>query len=130
MNIWSDPWIPGSVDRKVISVRGHSVLTHVRELIDPSTGTWDEELIGSIMNPLDVGRIMQIPIALNAFDDFIAWHPERNGTFSVTSSYKVQWYRTFRVHAHNSVCPSGSQNPEVWSKLWKLNIPRKVSIFC
>lgn len=72
---------------------------------------------------------MQIPIALNAFDDFIAWHPERKGTFSVRSTYKIQWIRTFRAHENKPASPTGSRNPEVWSKLWKLNIPRKVSIF-
>ena len=104
VNIWSDPWIPGSVDRKVISVRGHSVLTHVSELIDPSTGTWDEELTGSIMNPMDVRRIMQIPIAMNAFDDFIAWHPEEWNIFSQIS-LQSSMVSIFQI-ACTQFCPS------------------------
>ena len=55
-------------------------MTRVSELIDPITGTWDEELIRSIFIPVDVRRIMQIPINLQAFEGFIAWHPEPKGT--------------------------------------------------
>lgn len=79
INIWSEPWVPASPDRRVISPRGHTVLTLVSDLIDPSTGQWDEGLLQTVFNPVDVGRILQIPLNLNAFDDFIAWHPERKG---------------------------------------------------
>lgn len=91
VNIWCDPWIPSSADRKVITPRGHTVLTSVNDLIDPISGNWDEELITTIFNPVDVRRIMEIPLNYNAFDDFIAWHPDRRGIFSVRSAYHTQW---------------------------------------
>lgn len=130
VNIWNDPWVPASPDRKVISGRGQSILTSVNELIDPNTGMWDEELICSIFNPVDVGRILQIPINNNTFEDFIAWHPERKGIFSVRSAYRVQWQRSFQAHANMIARLAGSQTLEIWRKLWKLMIPHKVSIFC
>jgi len=39
VKIWSDPWIPRSETRKVITPRNRSLLTKVAELIDPLTGT-------------------------------------------------------------------------------------------
>ena len=89
VNIWSDPWIPSSPDRKVITPRGQTILTRVCELIDPTSGTWDETLISNLFNPVDSRRILQIPIHLQGFDDFIAWHPNRTGIFLVRSAYHM-----------------------------------------
>ena len=81
--------MPASPDRRVISICGQTVITSVSDLIDPTTGQWDEELLRTVFNPVDVGRILQIPLSLNAFEDFIAWDPKRKGTFSVRSAYRV-----------------------------------------
>jgi hypothetical protein len=52
----------------------------VNELINPTTGNWDEELIRSIFNPLDAKRILQIPLNLGAFDDFfLSCHGTKTG---------------------------------------------------
>jgi hypothetical protein len=45
INIWSDMWIPSSPSHKIMTPRGHCVLSRVEELIDPLTGNWDEYLI-------------------------------------------------------------------------------------
>ena len=108
VNIWSDPWVPASPDRKVISNRGQTILSVVSDLIDPHTGAWDEPLIRSIFNPVDARRIMQIPIYHNAFDDFIAWNPDQRGVFLVRSVYRLQWIQSFRVHANVLERPAGS----------------------
>jgi hypothetical protein len=83
IEILKDPWIPMSPDRKIITPRGDYVLTKVADLIDPVTGTWDEPLIRDIFHPIDVPRILQIPVSINGFNDFIAWHGTRSGCFSV-----------------------------------------------
>ena len=129
INIWTDPWIPSSPNRMVITHRDQIVLSVMADLIDPNTGLWDEDLINVIFDPVDARSIMQIPLSLHAFDDFIAWHPKRNGIFTVRSAYKVQWERSFRAHANRTERPAGSHNPEIWSKLRKLKIPRKVHFF-
>ena len=76
IRIWRDPWIPSSEDRKVITRRGQTVLSSVNDLIDPTSGEWDEDLIKSILNTIDVRRILQIPLNYGSFDDFIAWNPD------------------------------------------------------
>jgi hypothetical protein len=66
---------------------------------------------------------------LQGFDDFIAWHPNRTGTFSVRSAYHMQWLHRFRGHATMEGHPGGSTPLAVWKTLWKLQVPRKVQIF-
>ena len=78
---------------------------------------------------MDVRRILQIPLNLGAFDDFIAWNPDSKGYFSVKTAYKIQWAHSVQARANVMAHPSGSDTPEVWSLLWKVNVPRKVHIF-
>ena len=60
-NIWADPWIPRGCIRKPITPRGSSLLTKVSELIDPSTGDWDEQLVTDTFWPEDVSVIFDNP---------------------------------------------------------------------
>lgn len=48
VHIWSDPWMPTRVARKVSTPRASCVLTRVAELIDPTTGSWDNVLVRDI----------------------------------------------------------------------------------
>lgn len=87
-NIWVDPWIPRDSTRKPITPRGSLLLTRVSELIDPITGTWDEQLVMDTFWPEDANVILTIP---NDFDmsDWPAWHYDPMGRFSVKSAYKL-----------------------------------------
>jgi hypothetical protein len=44
----------------------------VSDLINPLTGSWDEQLLHELFNSPDVNRILQIPINSQGFEDFIA----------------------------------------------------------
>jgi hypothetical protein len=68
IDIWRDPWVPSSPDRKILTSRGQSIVTKVSELINPSSGQWDAELIYSIFSPLDAGRILKVPLNLDYCD--------------------------------------------------------------
>ena len=61
INIWNDYWIPNSASRKVIIVCGNQILMKVIDLIDPSSGEWNEWLIRDNFWHIDVERI-QIPL--------------------------------------------------------------------
>jgi hypothetical protein len=87
IDIWSDPWIPSSQDRKVISARGGAVLTKVSDLIDPLTGQWDIALLGALFNTVDVNRILQIPIHTQGFSDFVARRHTSHGRYTIRSGY-------------------------------------------
>ena len=45
-----------------------------KSLIDPASGTWDEQLITSIFNALDARMILLIPMNCDTFEHFLAWH--------------------------------------------------------
>ena len=55
IRIWDDPWIPREWTRRPITPRRRNILVHVDELIDPSTGQWDEQLIRQTFWPLYPG---------------------------------------------------------------------------
>ena len=87
-NIWADPWIPRGCIRKPITPRGSSLLTKVLELIDPSTGDWDEQLVTDTLWAEDASVILTIPIDVDMVD-WPAWHFDSMGNFSVKSAYKL-----------------------------------------
>lgn len=62
IRIWEDPWIPRGVTRRPITPRGAVILTKVSELIDPLTGSWDNELLEDIFREDDVRAIEYIPV--------------------------------------------------------------------
>ena len=47
---------------------------------------------------MDVTRIVQIPLHVEVVDDFVAWQFTRSGTFSVCSSYHVEFDNQFGHH--------------------------------
>jgi hypothetical protein len=130
ISIWTDPWLHSSPNRKVMTPRGECILTKVSELIDPTTGNWDQQLIHNIFHPIDVNRILQIPLNYNAFDDFLAWHGTRSGVFSVKSAYHVEWKHQFNGVTCRSLITGTSLNNPIWKILWKLQVPAKVKIYC
>jgi hypothetical protein len=107
--------------------KGQVLLKTVDELIDPVTGAWDEELIQLIFNPLDVDRILRIPLNENMTDDFIAWHMTKSYAFSVRSAYFLAWNHIHNRRRQDAIGPSRI-NP-VWEILWKLKVPSKIIFF-
>jgi hypothetical protein len=88
INIWEDNWIPSSHNLKIMTPRGSNILTRVANLINPIDGLWDEDLIGEIIWSIDAHRILQIPLTPNR-EDFVAWHHNKLGLFSIRSAYFV-----------------------------------------
>ena len=65
---------------------------------------------------------------MNSSADFVAWHYEKSGTFSVRNAYRLA------LHSHYGVGDTGgSSNSEQgragWKKLWQVKVPSKVSVF-
>ena len=81
IDIWSDPWIPDGVTRRPVTPRGHTLITKVSELIDPTTGTWDKQLIIEVFWEEDVARILGIPIKSGMEDLLANWHFDNKGIF-------------------------------------------------
>jgi hypothetical protein len=129
INIWNDPWIPSSQNRRVLSPRQGAVYTKVSDLIDPISGAWDIALLNDLFGEVDVHRILQIPLHRHGFDDFIAWSDTNHGRYTVRSGYYLQWHHQFAGTAASLSLPGGSVNNPVWKILWRMKIPSKVKIF-
>ncbi|PNT63273.1 hypothetical protein BRADI_4g13676v3 [Brachypodium distachyon] len=129
VNIWTDPWIPRGVTRRVSCNQGHTVLSRV-DLIDPSTGTWDKELVQDILPRDDAEIVLKIPIYKD-MEDFAAWHYDSKGIFSVKSAYMVHVYYLRRAEEGSTSDAPGTVGwkEETWKRLWKLKCPPKVHHF-
>jgi hypothetical protein len=106
------------------------LLTRVSQLISPITGSWDEDLLADMFNPVDVTRILQIPINSQGFDDFIAWSYTKHGRYTVRSGYHIQWRHQFGPRSNQLTLPGSSTTNLVWKIVWKLKIPSKVKKIC
>lgn len=75
---------------------------------------------------IDVETICSIRISSRQENDFIAWHPDKHGIFSVRSAYSLalDFSRTEVSSSSSSIAMS-----KVWKLVWKCDVPQKVKIF-
>lgn len=92
-NIWTSPWIPGDANFKVYTPRPLNLFypMKVADLIDSSTGSWNEQFIEDTFWPIDRERILSIPVGSIQSDDRIVWHFSKDGRFSVKTAYQIQF---------------------------------------
>lgn len=130
VRIWEDPWIPRGVTRRPASHQGANLLSKVSELLDPGTGSWDSDLVTSCFHPDDAQTILRIPIC-DQTEDFVAWHFDSKGVFSVKSAYKIHVQmlknEASRQQGHSSA--NVEQNSELFRALWKVHCPPRVHHF-
>ena len=131
VKIWKDPWLPKGSTRKPITPRRSCLLSRVNELIDPTTGEWDERLICDIFWPEDTTEILRIPINQH-MQDCHAWYFDANGLFLVKSAYKIAVARRDALTGRDSSssgCANGYEGDFQWIKIWQLKIPNKIKLF-
>lgn len=85
---WRDHWIPRDYSRKPITKRGNCRLKWVSDFID-GNDFWNMEIINRYFWPVDVATIAGIRISSCGEEDCVAWHPDKNGIFSVRSAYML-----------------------------------------
>jgi hypothetical protein len=102
----------------------------VSELIDVTTCTWNRQLLLQHFLPADVSNILSIPIGEH-MEDFVSWHFDSKGIFSVKSAYKihVDMERRASVTQVGQGSTNESLKTEVFHKLWKVQCPPKVHHF-
>jgi hypothetical protein len=132
IRIWDDPWIPAGTTRRPRTPRGATLLTKVAELIDPITNSWDEELVKDIFWEEDVMNILAIPLRPDR-EDFIAWHFDSKGVFSVKSSYYVlesnEEQNRVVQRGESSTNDRANTERSIWKKIWQLPCPPKIRQF-
>jgi hypothetical protein len=129
INIWSDHWVPDSPTRMVTTPRGRCLLTRVEELINPTTGGWDEDLLRENFWSVDVYRILRILLPNYDQPHFIAWNTNKTCCFIVKSAYHMEWWVEYRRRAQRSDATDRSSSHEVWKRILRTKVSRKVQIF-
>jgi hypothetical protein len=129
IRIWRDNWIPRPPSLKPSGSRRVCRLRRVSQLMSEGTNDWDEARIRQNFHPWDVEEILKIKIPANKVPDFVAWHYERSGVFSVRSAYRLALSRATNLEREGS-SSSLRGDRAVWRKLWKLPVPLRCGILC
>ncbi|BAF07425.1 Os01g0967700, partial [Oryza sativa Japonica Group] len=119
------------VTRRPITPRRGTVLNKVADLIDPATGWWDKPLVEEIFWESDARNILAIPVRLDT-NDFVAWHFDTRGMYSVKSAYHVledQRERSAKKQEGGSSSGAVNQRNFEWDKIWSLQCIPKVKQF-
>jgi hypothetical protein len=134
VNIWDDPSLPKLWDRKVSTPRNGNLLGKVADLINPISGSWDEQLVQDTFDEEEANLILSLPVNTN-MRDFIAWHFDDKGCHSVKQAYKLQiqvmenQQRGGRSGSSTEAGNLNSGGDECWRRIWKAPIPPKVKMF-
>lgn len=126
IRIWRSPWVPRTPSLRVLGKARPCRLTWVADLIDATRMTWKVDLLHRFFQAADVEIILKIKLPTKPLPDFIAWHYEKNGLFSVRSAYRLavdlqDMERGENIH--------GSGEGKLWRVLWQIPVPEKVKIF-
>nr|AAO34487.1 putative reverse transcriptase [Oryza sativa Japonica Group]ABF97663.1 retrotransposon protein, putative, LINE subclass [Oryza sativa Japonica Group] len=116
--IWRDNWIPREHNLKVLGKRSRARLKWVADLMLPNKQEWDERLIRQLFYPADADIILNIQLSHRMTEDFIAWHYDRVGMFTVRSAYKLALDIQTRSQGNVVGCSSAADGRKVWSDLW------------
>jgi hypothetical protein len=130
VNIWLDPWIPNAATRRPCTPQGRNVITRVDDLLDPGTGTWDTQLVQDIFWKMDADIILTIPVRMD-HNDYVAWHSDGKGIFSVKSAYHVlKDKEEAKGKKQVGESFSGARTGRLeWKKLWKKKCRPKILQF-
>ncbi|KAK3228205.1 hypothetical protein Dsin_008067 [Dipteronia sinensis] len=124
VSVYEDQWLPRPSTFKVCSPRWLPDRFSVSDLID-SPGKWNEPLIKRYFLLEEAELILSIPLSVHPKRDSVLWNFDRKGSFTVKSAYRVA---ISAMRSYEASCSSGSHH--WWKKLWSLQLPNKIKIFC
>jgi hypothetical protein len=88
VRVWRDPWLPRDASRRPLSEKGVCRYTRVADFLLPDR-TWNVERVHQFVIPADVDVILGIRPSRRQENDFVVWHPTKDGVFSVRSAYHL-----------------------------------------
>lgn len=88
------------------------------------SASWNTDLISSLLPHCEAALILSIPLSRRLPFDYLMWHYDSKGLFSVKSSYKVA------ISVRDLASPSNQSTigTFTWNKLWRSSVPGKVKI--
>ena len=73
-------WLPKNYTHWPITPKGSDLLCQVSELVDPSTGDWDVQLVRDTFLEEDARIILAI-LLTSAWENSLAWHYDPRGMY-------------------------------------------------
>lgn len=128
VRIWRDKWIPRASSLMLMGRSGRCRLRWVSQLLKQGEKSWDVDLIKHVCHPLDVEEILKINLSPYQDEDFLAWHYEKSGIFSVRSAYRLAWLNKFHPDGEGSSRETDGDR-SIWRRIWSTPVPPKVRIF-
>ena len=89
IKIWRHAWIPRGLSLMPARKRRPCRLKWVSNLIDEETKSWKVDVLERYFYQHDVEVIKTVKIPWRPSEDFVAWHFEKSGCFTVRSAYKL-----------------------------------------
>jgi hypothetical protein len=123
IDLWRDNWLPRDYNLKVTPRKTRSRIRRVSQLLLPENQAWNEELVKKVCYRYDAEWILKQKLPSNPCDDFVAWHYEKSGIFSVKSAYRLAYNLSqgTRWIPGNSHSVDNTRN--VWNMFWNANVP-------
>jgi hypothetical protein len=127
IQIWSDKWLP--FPAAGVPVTPFNTLPEdacVSQLIQATTGTWDNAMVDRVFLPGEASLIKSMVLSYRAPEDLLVWCGKRSGRYSVRSAYRML------VAAESDGQPGclpmgGWQN--FWKCIWSVQAPSKIRVF-
>uniref|UniRef100_A0A803QH07 Reverse transcriptase domain-containing protein n=1 Tax=Cannabis sativa TaxID=3483 RepID=A0A803QH07_CANSA len=117
-----DPWIPSHDSFRPVSYCGPPQLP-VSALINDNR-EWNSTLLNDFFQPIDVEKILSIPLSYFATQDRLIWHHSTSGSYNVKSGFHLA------THLEDQLQSSSSDaNRDWWKFFWNLSLPPKIRIF-
>ena len=128
IRVWGDKWLPSPSTFRITSPRQLlHVETRVSELISLDVAAWKTQIIDAILLPYEAEFIKSIPLSSRLPEDTTVWAATPNGLFTVRSVYRLAMEEVQSSNRGSSLNPSKTRR--FWKRLWKLQVPYKVSHF-
>lgn len=102
-------------------------LKWVSDLLDKEGREWDTGKLRSIFNTVDVEAISKTKLPHRPSEDFLAWHMEKTGLFTVRSAYNLALkLANLERSQTSSLAPDDER--KLWDRIWSGSVPPKVIV--
>nr|XP_023884545.1 uncharacterized protein LOC111996780 [Quercus suber] len=127
IKIWDYSWLPSMEHPRILSpcIEGLEEAT-VDCLINPTTRSWDRNILTGYFAPMEVDLILKIPLSPTNVEDKLIWPHVPTGVYSVKSGYR------FLAEDKPGLLPTQFSHGEatnIWRSIWRLSVPNKVKNF-
>lgn len=123
IKLWHDAWLGGNGTGKLITpIRILDENSTVDVHLDSETLMWRRNILSEVLFPVDVDRVVQIPISSSSASNERLWVSSVDGIFRVRDVYALA------LKLNHEHAGSNGHDP-IWKQLWSLQNSPKAKSF-